>query len=216
MDIEQARFNMIEQQIRPAGVLDPGVLEALLLVRREAFVPKPLQSLAFADLEIPLAHGQSMLTPTVEARILQALKLRRSDRVLEIGTGSGHMAALLASCAAKVITLECDADLAEQARGRLERAGVGNVRVETADGAEGWPGQAPFDVIVASGAVKEIPIAWREQVGPGGRILAFVGSPPVMKVQCLTRVSEDGFGEETVFEGFASGLSFANLEPFRL
>jgi protein-L-isoaspartate(D-aspartate) O-methyltransferase len=193
MNFEQARFNMIEQQIRPWNVLDAEVLDLLSAVRRENFVPAAHQSLAFADLELPLRGngelGQSMLAPKVEARMLQDLAVQKHEKVLEIGTGSGYMAALLAQRAQRVITLEIDPALATLARSHLVKAGVSNVDVRQADGAQGAPADGPFDVIVLSGSVAEVPHALLEQLKTGGRLMAIVGEAPVMRATLITRTS---------------------------
>ncbi len=193
MNFEQARFNMIEQQIRPWNVLDGEVLDLLSQVRREAFVPVAHQSLAFADLELPLRgtgeNGQCMLAPKVEARMLQDLAVQKHEKVLEIGTGSGYMAALLAQRAQRVITLEIDAELANQARSNLGKAGITNVDVRQADGAKGIPADGPFDVIVLSGSVAEVPHKLLEQLKTGGRLMAIVGDAPVMRATLITRTS---------------------------
>ena len=144
MNVEQARFNMIEQQIRPWEVLDQGVLDLLQVVKREEFVPPAFRSIAFADTEIPLGHGAVMLAPKIEAKMLQELQIKPSDKVLEIGAGSGYMAALLAAKAEHVFTVEIEPDLAEMARANLKRQGVDNVTVEEGDGARGWAAHAPY------------------------------------------------------------------------
>ena len=199
MDFEQARFNMIEQQIRPAGVLDPVTLETLALAHRERFAPPALAALAHADTGLPIGQGQCMLAPRIEAAMLQALGACRGARVLEIGTGSGCMAAMLATHAATVVSLEIEPALAEVARANLAAAGVGNVEVVVADGTAGWAAGAPYDVIIASGAVAAIPAAWREQLRPGGRLLAVVGSGAVQQARLLRREA-DGWQEQVVFE----------------
>lgn len=197
MNIELARHHMIEQQIRPAGVLDLRVLELLARVPREDFVPRVHRALAFADLELPLregegaiAAGQVMLKPQVEARMLQDLTVAPHERVLEIGTGSGYTAALLAHCAEHVLTLEIDAGLAAQARTNLQRAGVRNVEVRHTDGATGVPAEAPFDVIVLSGSVAAVPQALLDALKPNGRLLAITGDEPVMRATLLVRTGE--------------------------
>ncbi|MGE5489921.1 MAG: protein-L-isoaspartate O-methyltransferase family protein, partial [Actinomycetota bacterium] len=157
MNIEQARFNMIEQQIRPWEVLDPAVLDLLFVVKREDFVPQAYRTLAFADLEVPLGNGQVMLAPKIEARLLQELGVKKTDKVLEVGTGSGYMAALLAARAEQVTTVELLPELAQAARQNLEQAGVANVAVETGNGLTGWPQKGPYDVIVISGSVPLLP-----------------------------------------------------------
>ncbi len=200
-DIELSRFNMIEQQIRPWEVLDLGILELLSVVKREQFVPPALAALAFVDTEIPLRTphedamrlGQCMLAPRVEARIAQDLQLRKTDRVLEIGTGSGYMAALFAHLAAQVLTLEIEPELARAARENLRRAGVANVEVREGDGSKGAAAQGPFDAIVLSGSVASVPAILLEQLKPGGRLLAIVGQEPMMRCQVITQVSSGRF-----------------------
>ncbi|MFN4005369.1 MAG: protein-L-isoaspartate O-methyltransferase family protein [Hylemonella sp.] len=193
MNVEQARFNMIEQQIRPWNVLDAEVLELLSVVRREDFVPPAQRALAFADLELPLREGgrdgQCMLAPKVEARMLQDLAVQKHEKVLEIGTGSGYMAALLAQRAQRVLTLELVPELVDMARANLQRAGIANVEVRQADGAQGVPVEAPFDVIVLSGSVAEVPHHLLEQLKPGGRLMAIVGDAPIMRATLITRTS---------------------------
>ncbi len=199
MNYEQARFNMIEQQIRPWEVLDNQVLSLLALVKREDFVPHGHEALAFADLEIPLTRhldrftGQCMLSPKVEARTLQDLAVQKHETVLEIGTGSGYMAALLGHRAQQVTTLEIDADLAQTARGNLQRAGAYNVEVQTADGAKVFLQEttsAAFDVIVLSGSVASVPPQLLALLKVGGRLSAIVGSEPMMRATVITRVGE--------------------------
>jgi protein-L-isoaspartate(D-aspartate) O-methyltransferase len=193
MNLEQARFNMIEQQIRPWNVLDAQVLELLSVVRREDFVPPTHRALAFADLELPLRghgeNGQVMLAPKVEARMLQDLAVQPHEKVLEIGAGSGYMAALLAQRAQRVLTLEIEPELVAMARANLQKAGIHNVEVRQADGAQGVPLEAPFDVIVLSGSVAEVPHHLLEQLKPGGRLMAIVGDAPVMRATLITRTS---------------------------
>ncbi len=209
MNIEQARFNMIEQQIRPWDVLDAGVLSLLAVVRREDFVPPACKALAFMDTEIPLGDvslGQAMLAPRVEARLLQELKVARHEKVLEIGTGSGFMAALLGHKAQRVISLETNADLAAVATANLRRAGVVNVSVLNQDGAEGLASEAPFDVILLSGSVAEVPAALLAQLKVGGRLAAIVGELPVMRAQLVTRVGESDYRTTILFDTVAPRL----------
>ncbi|SDE58269.1 protein-L-isoaspartate(D-aspartate) O-methyltransferase [Massilia sp. PDC64] len=200
MNIEQARFNMIEQQIRPWNVLDQDVLDLLHVVKREQFVPAAYQNLAFADVEIPLPGGEAMLAPKFEARILQEVGVKKHETVLEIGTGSGYMAALLAHRAAKVTTVEINPETAELAKKNLANAGVHNVTVETGNGAQGWEKGAPYDVIVISGALEVLPEAILKQVKVGGRIAAIVGQAPVMEAEIITRTGEDAYSTVKVFE----------------
>ncbi|MFN5049771.1 protein-L-isoaspartate O-methyltransferase family protein [Roseateles sp.] len=215
MNVEQARFNMIEQQIRPWDVLDQGVLSLLTLLKREDFVPAAHKALAFMDTEIPLGHGQFMLAPRVEARLLQELKVTRHEKVLEIGTGSGYMAALLGHKAQSVISLESQPELAKQAAENLKRAGVLNVKVLAQDGSQGLSAEAPFDVILLSGSVAEVPRALLEQLKPGGRLAAVVGSEPVMRAMLYTRVGNE-FKTQVLFDtviprlaGFAEASAFS-------
>jgi protein-L-isoaspartate(D-aspartate) O-methyltransferase len=200
MNIEQARFNMIEQQIRPWNVLDQDVLDLLHVVKREQFVPAAYQNLAFADVEIPLPGGEAMLAPKFEARILQETGVKKHETVLEIGTGSGYMAALLAHRAAKVTTVEINPETAELAKKNLANAGVHNVTVETGNGAQGWDKGAPYDVIVISGALEVLPEALLKQVKVGGRIAAIVGQAPVMEASIITRTGDNAYSTVKVFE----------------
>lgn len=200
MNIEQARFNMIEQQIRPWNVLDQDILDLLHVVKREQFVPAAYQNLAFADVEIPLPGGQAMFAPKIEARILEETKVRKHETVLEIGTGSGYMAALLAHRGAKVTSVEINQENRVLAQKNLARAGIHNVTVEQGNGAEGWANGAPYDVIVISGALEVVPDAILKQVKVGGRIAAIVGQPPAMEFKIISRVSENSYNTVKVFE----------------
>ncbi len=200
MNIEQARFNMIEQQIRPWNVLDQDVLDLLLVVKREQFVPAAYQNLAFVDTEIPLAAGETMFTPKLEARIMQEVGVKKHENVLEIGTGSGYMAALLAHKARHVTTVEILPELKAMAEKNLSEAGVSNVTVEQADGSEGFGRGAPYDVIVISGALEVLPEAFLKQVKVGGRIAAIIGQAPAMSAQIITRVTETAYDTVKVFE----------------
>jgi protein-L-isoaspartate(D-aspartate) O-methyltransferase len=193
MNLEQARSNMVEQQIRPWKVLDQDVIDLLYVVHREEFVPTAYRFLAFADTEIPLGHGASMFAPKIEALALQMLKIRKTDKVLEIGTGSGYMAALLAAHAAHVHSVEIVPELAESARALLKRQDIGNVAVVTGDAAHGWAAQAPYDVIMASGGLPMLPQQLLDQLKVGGRLLAFIGESPVMEMQLVTRIAEKNF-----------------------
>lgn len=193
MNFEQARFNMIEQQIRPWDVLDADVLQLLSVVKREDFVPLAHKVLAFADMEIPLGHGQFMLPPRLEARMLQDAAIQKTDKVLEIGAGSGYMAALLAHQAHRVISLEINPDLAKMAHDNLQKAGVANAEVRQFDGAVGTPAESPFDVIVLSGSVAVVPSALLAQLKVGGRLVAIVGDEPVMRATVVTRTSDTNY-----------------------
>lgn len=206
MDIEQARFNMVEQQIRPWDVLDQDVLDLLFVVKRETFVPAARRALAFADVSIPLGHGATMLEPKIEARVLQELKVKSTDSALEIGTGSGYMTALLGARASQVTTVEIEPALAEAARQNLVAAGAMNVRVETGDAAQGWQAHAPYDVIVVSGGLPVLPQELVAQLRPGGRLIAFIGEAPVMNC-VLVKVNADGTqSQEVLFETVVPAL----------
>ncbi len=209
MDMEQARFNMIEQQIRPWEVLDPEVLGALSVVKREDFVLPAHRALAFADLELPIGNGQTMLHPKMEARILQEVGVRNTDVVLEVGAGSGYMAALLASRGEFVHTVERDPALAELARRNLRQAGIVNVTVDTGDASAGWSAASPYDVIVVSGGLPRLPEAFLQQMRLGGRLLAFIGEAPVMHAQLITRTADKAFTTINLFETVVPSLKIA-------
>jgi protein-L-isoaspartate(D-aspartate) O-methyltransferase len=200
MNLEQARYNMVEQQVRPWEVLDQEVLDLLLTIRREDFVPPASIKLAYAETSIPLGHGAAMLTPALEAKFLQALQLRKSDKVLEIGTGSGYMAALLGARSDHVYSVEIEPALAARARESLKHECADNVTVIEGDGAEGWPAQAPYDAIVLSGSVAQIPEALLAQLKIGGRLMAVVGDAPLMQARLVTCVAEGQFQSVNLFE----------------
>jgi len=200
MNFEKARFNMVEQQIRPWEVLDFDVLDLLMSVRREEFVPEAYKSLALSEAEIPLGHGASMLIPVIEGKILQAIQVKRSDKVLEVGAGSGYFAALLAARADWVRTVEIEPALVTMAHENLKRYGVENVIVEEGDAICGWPSKAPYDLIVVSGGVPFIPETLLQQLKVGGRLFAFVGEPQLMTATLVTQVSEGNFRTESLFE----------------
>jgi protein-L-isoaspartate(D-aspartate) O-methyltransferase len=199
MNIEQARFNMVEQQIRPWDVLDSQILDLLFEIRREDFVPEAWRGLAFADLEIPLGENAMMLSPKMEARMLQELAIRHSDRALEIGTGSGYVSALLGKLAKEVTTVEINSKLAQAARDRLAKHSADNVKVVQGDAAHDWSDGAPWDVILISGAVPSEPTALLQRLAIGGRLLAVVGDAPVMHATLWTRL-EEGFQSLVLFE----------------
>jgi protein-L-isoaspartate(D-aspartate) O-methyltransferase len=215
IDFELARFNMIEQQIRPWDVLDLEVLELLSLVRREDFVPMAHKALAFTDMRIPLLQpteqamqqGQCMLEPKVEARMLQDLRVQPHEKVLEVGAGSGYMAALLAHRAQRVVSLELHPELVTMARANLQRAGLNNVEVREADGSKGLPGEAPFDVIVLSGSVAEVPPVLLSQLKVGGRLGAIVGFEPVMRATFITRTGETTYTTSQPWDTLAPRLA---------
>lgn len=214
MNYELARHHMIQQQLRTSEVLAANVVELLYADRREEYVPAAYRALAFADIGIPLEQGAAMLTPKLEARLLQEARLQRSDRVLEVGAGSGHMAALLAEQAQQVWTLEIDPALAARARSNLSNDGVVNVTVECGDGLAGLPEHAPYDFILISGGVAEIPAALLSQLKVGGRLLAFVGAAPVMALRRVTRPAEAVYVTEDLLETAVPMLQSASAQQF--
>jgi protein-L-isoaspartate(D-aspartate) O-methyltransferase len=216
--LEQSRFNMVEQQIRTWEVLDPEVLDLLFAVRREEFVPAEYRSLAFADLEIPLrsttAPGQRMWAPKLEARVVQELQLEPSDEVLEIGTGSGYLTALLAHRSASVLSVEIDPELARSAAAKLAAHGISNARVETGDGSRGWSTGQQFNAIVVTGSTPLLPDTLTAQLRPGGRLFAVVGMEPAMHGRLVIRDEAGGLIATDLFETVVAPLVNA-LQPER-
>jgi protein-L-isoaspartate(D-aspartate) O-methyltransferase len=208
MDFEKARFNMVEQQIRTWDVLDQGILDLLFLVRREDFVPSEYRLLAFADLEIPLGDHQKMWAPKMEARVLQELAIEQGESVLEIGTGSGYLTALLARLGARVTSVEINPRLAAEARAKLARAGVGPVELAVGDGARGW-GSATYNAIVLTGSTPVLPDAFIERLAPGGRVFAVVGEPPVMLARLTQLVAPGALAKRILFETVVDPLTNA-------
>ena len=216
MDLNQARFNMIEQQVRPWEVLDPQVLELLMTVRREDFVPLAQKALAFVDMDIPLGNGQVMLSPRVQARLVQDLALKKTDKVLEIGTGTGYTTALLAHQAAQVLGFEANAELAAQASANLQKAGIGNAKVRHADGSQGAAGEGPFDAILLSGSVAQVPQNLLDQLAVGGRLIAIVGDEPMMRATLITRTGPSSFVTAQPWDTNAPRLAgFAETPAFQ-
>ena len=215
MDFEQARFNMVEQQIRTWEVLDQRVLDLLLRVRREEFVPQQYRALAFADMEIPLGHGERMLAPKLEARMLQELALRPADRILEVGTGSGYMTALLASLGAHVYSVDIIAEFTRMAGAKLPAHGIANVTLETGDAARGWDRHGPYDAIVLTGSMPVLPDAFTKCLQPGGRLIAVVGEPPVMEARLVTCAASGACATTGLFETCIAPLkNVQQLEKF--
>jgi protein-L-isoaspartate(D-aspartate) O-methyltransferase len=218
MSVEQARFNMIEQQIRTWEVLDQDVLDLLYAVRREEFVPAAYRELAFSDLEIPLyegaGEGERMMQPKVEARILQELAVRRYERVLEVGTGSGYLTALLAARAHHVHSVEINSKLKAFGEDNLRRAEIENATVELGDAAQGWQQHAPYDVIVLTASTPVLPRAFVSQLKTGGRLFAVVGDPPVMEARLITCVGSDSHHTIDLFETCLAPLKNA-MQPAR-
>jgi protein-L-isoaspartate(D-aspartate) O-methyltransferase len=200
MNFEQARFNMIEQQIRPWEVLDQRVLDLLGKVPREDFVPPQHRNLALVDMDLPLGHGQIMMSPKLEARILQALDIQATETVLEVGTGSGYMTALLATLAKQVYSIEIIPEFIKSAQVKLADHGIKNVSLEEGDAAQGWSLDAPYDVTLITGSLPELPETFKQSMAIGGRLLAFIGESPAMEAMLFTRISESEWSEECLLE----------------
>ena len=199
-DFEQARVTMIESQVRTWEVLDQSVLDLLLVVRREEFVPEKHRALAFADMEIPLGHGEAMLSPKLEARMVQELGIRKTDKVLEVGTGSGYVTALCAKLGGQVVSVERIPEFSQSAARKLAGHGIQNVQLVVGEAPEGWPSAGPYDVILLTGSLPFLPDTLQNQLRPGGRLLAVVGEPPVMTAMLVTRISDHAFNSVGLFE----------------
>ena len=206
MNIEQARYNMVEQQIRPWDVLDQRVLDLLLELRREEFVPQNYRALAFVDMEIPLGHGEVMLSPKLEARILQEVAIKQTDRILEVGTGSGYLTALLARLGAHVYSVDIVPEFVSEASQKLAAQGISNVTLEVGDAARGWNRHSPYDVVVLTGSEPVLSEEFERSLAPGGRLFAIVGDPPIMEAQLVTCVAEGVFTTVTLFETMLAPL----------
>ena len=213
MNLEQARINMVEQQIRTWEVLDQEVLDLLYVIPREDFVPPQHRALAFSDLELPLGEGERMWQPKLEARVLQELALKRTDRVLEVGTGSGYLTALMAYRAAEVCSVEIRAALADFGRRNLERHGADNVMLEIGDAARGWARHAPYDAIVLTGSTPILPQGFLDQLAAGGRLFAVVGEAPAMQARLVTCTAPGASSSVDLFETVVRPL--ANAEQPR-
>ena len=213
MNLEQARTNMVEQQIRTWEVLDQDVLDLLYLVPREDFVPEKHRALAFSEIEIPLGEGERMWQPKIEARVLQELNIRKTDRVLEVGTGSGYLAALMSHRASQVFSVEIHPALAQFGRANLERHGADNVTVQIGDAARGWPSHAPYDVIVLTGSTPLLPRSFVEQLAPAGRLFAVVGEPPVMTARLVVATMPGAWRSSDLFETVIAPLVNAEHPP---
>lgn len=200
MDFEQARYNMIEQQVRPWEVLDQDILDLLAQVHREDFVPDAYRRLALADVGLPIGHDEITMTPKTEARLMQSLLLEPRDRVLEIGTGCGYLTALLASTAAAVVSVDIYADFTRAAATKLTEHGIHNVQLETGDAINGWPSQAPYDAIAVTGSVPVLTDAFQSQLTIGGRLFVIVGESPVMEARLITRIGDQEWASESLFE----------------
>ena len=213
MNLEQARSNMVEQQIRTWEVLDQEVLDLLYLVPREEFVPAEHRDLAFSDLELPIGEGERMWTPKLEARVLQELAPKKQDLVLEVGSGSGYLTALLAHRSGHVHSVEIKPRLAELARKNLARHGVDNVTLHAGDGARGWPRQAPYDVIVLTGSTPVLPQELLDSLAPGGRLFAVVGEAPAMAARLVSCSAPGACRSTTLFETVVAPLGNAAQPP---
>lgn len=213
MDIEQARFNMIEQQIRPWEVLDQRILDCLSNASREDFVPQAYRHLAFADINIPLDDDEVMMSPKVEARLVQELNLESGYKVLEIGTGSGFVTALLAKLSQHVFSVDIKPEYSARAAEKLKAHGIENITLETGDGCQGWPSHAPYDAIILTGSVPELPQAFKDQLSPGGRIVAVIGDPPIMEATAWRRIDQHAWQTVSLFDTSIPPLKNSERPP---
>jgi protein-L-isoaspartate(D-aspartate) O-methyltransferase len=209
--VDKARFNMVQQQIRPWEVIDPRVLDVMETLPRDAFVPEAYQALAYADIEIPLEHGEHMMFPRVEARLMQALDLTPSDQVLEVGTGSGYLTACLAKLCQRVVSIDIHEEFTQSANKKLQQQGINNVQLRSGDVLAGILPEGPFDVIAATGSVatSEQAEILRQQLRIGGRLFIVIGTPPAMEAMLITRTGKNAFSEEGLFETDVKALTNA-------
>jgi protein-L-isoaspartate(D-aspartate) O-methyltransferase len=214
MNMEQARFNMIEQQIRTWEVLDPAVLDLLGRVPREDFVPAKYRNLAFADLNIPLGHEQVMMAPKVEGRLIQALGIKPNDTVLEVGTGSGYLTALLANLAKHVYSVDIFPEFKPQAQQKLAALGLSNVTIETGDAALGWERHGPYDVIVITGSFPLYPEHYQRSLRVNGRMFVIAGRAPAMEALLVTRVGADWMRESLFETDIPALINAPQPQPF--
>ncbi len=213
MNFDQARFNMVEQQVRPWQVLDDTILQLFETILREDFVPSRYRKLAFSDMSIPLDHGQVMMKPIVEGRMLQALEIRADETALEIGTGSGYISACLSHLAKEVCTVDIFEDFVDTARRRLDDKSFDNVYCHVGDALNGWLPEQQHDVVVVTGSVPEVPEIFKEWVNPGGRLFAVRGDSPVMEAVLMTRINVTEWTEESLFETDLVRLVNADRPP---
>jgi len=213
MNFDQARFNMVEQQVRPWEVLDGRVLELLEITRREDFVPVRYRKMAFADIAIPLDYDQTMMKPVVEGRLLQALELQPDETVLEIGTGSGFITACLAQQAKQVVSVDIHEQFSSEAEARLKEKGIHNVEFESGDVMTGWQPEQAHDVLVVTGSVQDIPDHFRGWVNPRGRMFVVCGEAPAMEAKLLTKLNATEWREESLFETDLARLINAEKAP---
>ena len=200
MNLEQSRFNMVEQQVRTWSVLNPDILDLLYQIKREEFVPAAYRFMAFTDMEIPLEHDAVMLTPKMEARILQELNINKTDKILEIGTGTGYMTALLAKLGTHVYSVEIVPELHAMARINLQTHDITNITLEQGDAARGWPEHGPYDVIVLTASTPVLPETFQQSLAPGGRLFVIVGEEPVMEAMLITCTTPGNYGSICLFE----------------
>ena len=213
LDVTKARFNMIEQQIRPWEVLDQKVLDVMENIPREDFVPETNRNLAFADINIPLPHDEVMMEPRVEARMLQALNIQSTDSILEVGTGSSYITALLAKLGKYVVSVDIHTDNTESAKQKLKEHGIANITLETGDASAGWDRHAPYDVIAITGSMPNLPEAFQFSLNHGGRLFCVIGESPIMTATLITRVGEYEWTHEALFETELPSLQ--NITPTR-
>lgn len=213
LNVEQARYNMIEQQVRTWEVLDQRVLDVMSAVPRERFVPEQYRALAFADIQIPIGEGQVMMEPKLEGRLLQTLGLQPTDQVLEIGTGSGYLTACLAKLAGEVVTVERSEALSTAAQARLEELGIRNVAFRVGDAADSWTGYGPFDAIALTGACPEVPEDYKHLLKVGGRLFVVVGEDPIMEALLIIRLGEQEWSSESLFDTKLPLLEGIRPEP---
>ncbi len=214
MNFEIARHNMIEQQIRPWDVLDQTVLDLMMQIPREEYVPVAFRNMAFTDMNIPLAHEQEMMSPKVEARMLQALSVKPHENILEVGTGSGYMTAILSSLGLHVYSVDIHQDLSQAASFNLAKHDISNVTLAVGDAAQGWDAHAPYDVIALTGSTPLLPETFQNSLSIGGRLFAIVGDAPAMQAILVTRTGQHDFQQETLFETVITPLINA-LQPER-
>jgi protein-L-isoaspartate(D-aspartate) O-methyltransferase len=216
MDIEQARFNMVEQQIRPWNVLDPDVLALLFHVKREEFVEQHQRTLAFADITLPLPDGSCMLQPKQEARMVQDLQIKPQHTVLQLGTGSGYVTALLANLASQVFSVDSNAQMQQQASARLGKAGISNVILHNGKELDGLEKHGPFDAIFVSGSLPILPETLKKQLAIGGKMVVAIGDSPLMSVHLIQRQSDTAFSDHSLYESSINRLSGSEaVEPNR-
>ena len=216
MNFEQARSNMIEQQIKPWNVPNQSVLDLISEIHREDFMPDQYKRLALADTRIPLAHGQVTMTPKVEARLLQALEIKPEDEILEIGTGCAYLTALLAKSGHHVLSIDIHPEFTEEARVKLQQHDIHNVTLESGDAVHGWQQSSPYDVIVFTGSVPFLEDCIQQQLKPGGRLCVITGQSPAMEARLITRISENDWRDKVLFETDLPELEGAvQVEPFK-